>query len=137
MPEPLDSFSARFSCFGSDNATRFEILGPGVCSGMSQIAYTVTATLPDNATCSEYIAWLFDGHVDAVLAGGAICANVVRIDRPAEPIRVQTCYVFPSQEALDAYTQDHAPSLRANGLARFGPDRNVSFERTIGVILEP
>ena len=103
---------------------------------MPQIAYTVTATLPDKATSSEYVAWLLDGHVDAVLAGGAIRANVVRIDRPADPIRVQTCYVFPSQEALDDYTQDHAPSLQADGLARFGPGRNVSFERTIGVILK-
>lgn len=103
---------------------------------MSQIAYTVTATLPDRATSSEYIAWLPDGHVDAVLAGGAIRANVVRIDSPAVPIRVQACYVFPSSEALDVYTQDHAPSLRADRLARFGPDRNGSFERTIGVIQE-
>ena len=31
---------------------------------MPAVAYTVLATLPDEPTASEYIAWLKDGHLD-------------------------------------------------------------------------
>lgn len=99
------------------------------------LVYTVSATLPDPATRDRYLAWLTSGHLAAVLAGGASMGQVVRIDEPAEPIRVQTRYEFPDRAAFDRYERLHAPALRADGGARFGPDSGVRFERTIGTLV--
>lgn len=102
---------------------------------MDRIAYTVTATLPDEAMAREYTAWLLDGHVARVLAAGARSADVVRIENPLPQARVETRYTFPGRAAFDRYLESHAPALRAEGLLRFGPHSGITFERTIGVIL--
>ncbi|MCC6676841.1 MAG: DUF4286 family protein [Phycisphaerales bacterium] len=102
---------------------------------MDRIAYTVTATLPDDGLAREYAAWLLDDHVARVLAAGARSAEVIRIEDPPAPIRVETRYTFPGRAALARYLETHAPGLRAQGLERFGPGRGITFERTVGVIL--
>jgi len=104
---------------------------------MERIAYTVTATLPDEPTARRYIAWLEDGHVDAVIAGGAHSAMIVRLlDEPAPgPIRVETRYIFATRELFDRYLAEHAPALRQEGLALFGPGSGVSFSRTVGRVV--
>lgn len=102
---------------------------------MAALAYTVTATLPDEPTAGEYLRWLEDGHVDQVIEGGAKSAMIVRITEPATPIRVETRYIFPNRDAFDAYERDHAPRLRSEGLELFGPDRAVSFERRVGTVI--
>jgi hypothetical protein len=101
---------------------------------MTAIAYTVVATLPDEATASEYVAWLRRGHVDAVLRGGAGNAVIVRLQEPAQPIRVETRYVFPDRATFDRYLARTAPELRTEGLTRFGPDRGVAYQRTVGEV---
>jgi hypothetical protein len=103
---------------------------------MPTIAYTVTATFPDQATMDEYIAWLQDGHVDQVIACGAHSVMIVRLDRPAatDPHRVEARYLFSTRSGLDHYIKDHAPLLRAQGLARFPPERGISFARTTGEV---
>lgn len=101
---------------------------------MSEIAYTVVATMPDEQTGREYVAWLRDGHVDGVLQGGASAGLIVQIDDPAAPIRIETRYRFASMAAFDRYEAEAAPALRADGLARW-PGRGVTFERTIGRIV--
>lgn len=102
---------------------------------MSAIAYTVIATLPDEETARAYIAWLEDGHVDAVVEGGARSGMIVRVEEPASPIQVESRYVFATREAFGRYVEHTAPALREDGLARFGPDRGVQFERRIGTIV--
>lgn len=102
---------------------------------MGRIAYTVTAELPDAAVRDRYLSWLAEGHVRQVVEAGAESGKVVRIDEPAEPLRVQTRYEFASRADLDRYLRDHAPALRADGLSRFGPETDVRFSRTIGEIL--
>ncbi|MBK9187452.1 MAG: DUF4286 family protein [Phycisphaerales bacterium] len=102
---------------------------------MPDIAYTVTATLPDTRTRDEYVAWLQEGHLAQVIQGGAATAAILLLTDPASPIRVQTRYTFSSPEALDRYVRDHAPALRADGLARFPPARGVAFAREIATIL--
>ena len=108
---------------------------------MTRIAYTVTATLPDDSTAREYIAWLEDGHVDAVVAAGADSAMIVRLDPPvlqALPpgsVEVETRYVFSTRDLFDRYIEHAAPALRADGLRRFGPERGIRYERRTGVIL--
>lgn len=97
---------------------------------MCPIIYTVTATLPDEQTCQTYLAWLEEGHVRAVLAGGAIRGEVVRLQ--GSPLRVRSSYEFPDQAAFDAYERDAAPALREDGTRRFGALAGVTFERTIG-----
>lgn len=122
----------------------------GVPSDMAtRLVYMVIATLPDAARAEEYVAWLEDGHVDAVIKGGAHSAMIVRLHTPtvsvtgsgevgsadSGPHRVMTQYVFPTQEVFDQYVQRHAPALRAEGIKRFGPDTGVKFERLLGDIV--
>lgn len=102
---------------------------------MSAIAYTVVATLPDDAVASEYTAWLESGHLDAVLKAGAGNAVIVRIQDPPSPLQVETRYLFPSREVFERYLREAAPGLRAEGLQRFPPERGVSFHRRVGVVL--
>lgn len=103
-----------------------------------RICYQVVATLPDEATAREYVAWLEDGHVDQVVAAGAHSAMIVRLDADgvngAKP-RVMTQYVFSTREVFERYVAVHAPALRADGLKRFGPERGVSFQRLQGVVV--
>lgn len=98
-----------------------------------RILYTVTATLPDEATAGEYITWLEDGHVDQVVTAGAHSGMIVRLE--GQPIRVRTQYVFSTRETFDRYVERDAPALRADGLKRFPPERAITFARDIGEIL--
>jgi len=104
---------------------------------VSRIAYTVTAMFPDRATADEYIAWLEDGHIDAVIAGGAHSAMIVRLETtdPDEPPRVEVRYIFSTRELFDRYIEHFAPALRAEGLRRFPPSRGITFQRSIGTIV--
>jgi hypothetical protein len=102
---------------------------------MPLLAYTVIATLPSEAAAAEYAAWLRDGHLDAVIAGGARSAQVVRIVEPPEPVEIEVRYLFESRAAFDRYVRETAPRLRAEGLARFGPASGVSFRRTVGEVV--
>ncbi len=102
---------------------------------MTRICYMVIATLPDQATASEYTSWLEDGHVDAVVSHGAHSAMIVRLEPVSGRPRVMTQYIFPTRELFDRYVAVHAPALRADGLKRFPPERGIAFERTIGEIV--
>jgi hypothetical protein len=99
----------------------------------AEVAYTVAAAFDDPAVAAEWLRWLTDGHVAAVLAGGATAAEVVELDGPKRSFEVR--YRFPSQQAFAAYERDHASRLRAEGLQRFPPERGVSYRRTLGVIV--
>lgn len=102
---------------------------------MGGILYSVIATLPDEATRAEYIAWLEDGHVDQVVKGGAHSAMIVRVVDPPSPLRVETRYVFATRDLFDRYVRQTAPKLREEGLRRFPAQRGVGFERRIGEIV--
>ncbi len=84
------------------------------------------------ATAREFVDWLANSHVRAVIRGGASGATIVRLD--GGPIRVETRYLFPSRQAFGAYERDHAPALREDGVRRFG-DRGVIFERRVGEVV--
>jgi uncharacterized NAD(P)/FAD-binding protein YdhS len=100
------------------------------------LVYSVTATLPDAQTRDSYVRWLREGHLAAVVAGGALRAELILLDNegPADPLRVRSSYLFPSREAFENYVREHSAALRAEGLKRFPPERGISFERTIGVV---
>ncbi|MDX2118971.1 MAG: DUF4286 family protein [Planctomycetota bacterium] len=104
------------------------------------ILYAVTAALPDPRLRDDYIAWLTGGHVQEVIAAGASEARVVVLDPDPNPaaeagenatFRVESVYIFPTRQALETYFRDHAPRLRAEGVARFA-SRGVTFQRRIG-----
>ncbi len=113
---------------------------------MTGLAYTVTASFQDAGVADEFVAWLKGGHVDAVIAGGATSAMIVRLDPDSQPgvvgagaatarPRVEVRYVFASRADFEHYTSIHAPALRAEGMAKFGPSRGVAFSRSTGAIV--
>lgn len=72
---------------------------------------------------AAFRAWL-RGHVAEILAlPGFVDARVLeREDPPADPGEFVLCthYRLRDAAALAAYLREHAPRLRADGLARFG-----------------
>ena len=52
----------------------------------------------------------------------------------AQRPRVMARYVFPSREAFDRYVREVAPALRAEGLAKFGPQTGVLMERSVSEV---
>lgn len=71
---------------------------------------------------AAFRAWL-DAHVREIVAlAGFIGAQVFEREQPpADDGEFALCtqYRLRDQAALDAYLRDHAPRLRADGLARF------------------
>jgi hypothetical protein len=97
------------------------------------VFYAVIATLPDDATRDRYVTWLRTGHIQQVCTGGAADAAVIALD--GEPRRVMSRYSFATRERLERYLAEHAPRLRAEGLALFGPETGVRFERLTGDVM--
>lgn len=100
---------------------------------MDLIAYTVECTFTDPGVAEEWLAWLRDGHLADVCAAGALDAEAVKIDGPE--IRCEARYRFVSRAAFEAYERDHAPSLRAEGLARFPLERGLRYRRSVAEIV--
>jgi hypothetical protein len=91
-------------------------------SATSAIVYEVNVDL-DAAIELDYRAWL-DAHVREILAlPGFTGARIFDVVEPQPDTgRVALCvqYALRDAAALDAYLRDHAPRLRADGVARFG-----------------
>jgi quinol monooxygenase YgiN len=72
---------------------------------------------------SEYRAWL-DAHVREIVAlPGFLGAEVFERREPVAAegeLALCTQYRLRDADALEAYLRDHAPRLRADGIARFG-----------------
>ena len=92
------------------------------------VVYEVNLDL-DAAIRGEYLAWLA-AHVAEIRAlPGFTGAAVFEVADPPPPIgRVALCvqYRLSGTAALEAYLRDHAPRLRAEGLARFGGRASAS-----------
>ena len=77
----------------------------------------------DNAIAADYRAWL-RGHVAEMLElpgfTGARTYEVVEPVPSAGCIRLCVQYRLRDRDALDAYLREHAPRMRADGVARFG-----------------
>ncbi len=97
---------------------------------MGIIVYSVVATLPDRQTLDAYVDWLRGGHLQGVLAGGAMRAQIHRMIEPI--LQVETRYEFPDRASFDRYEHEFAPALRAEGRERFGSIPGVSFVRSMG-----
>jgi hypothetical protein len=88
--------------------------------------YTVRIDFDDATLRDEFGIWLRDHHIKDVLAAGAQGAKLyVHGDTYAIDVR----YTFDSREDFEAYERDHAPRLRADGIA-FLAGRTARFTRT-------
>lgn len=79
--------------------------------------------LVDAALADEFARWL-DAHVRAIRAlPGFTGAAVLRLQEPAPAageIVFRSQYWLRDRAAFEAYLRDHAPAMRADGIARFG-----------------
>jgi hypothetical protein len=97
-----------------------------------RIAYTVAVTFPNMGLAEDWLTWLKTGHIADVLAGGAMDAEILEMEGPNPSYEVR--YHFPSRETFTTYDKDHAPRLRAEGLARFPVDKGITYRRSVGVV---
>ena len=89
----------------------------------------------DAAIAGEYRAWLA-AHVAEILAlpGFTGARTFEVLEPPPDAGRIGLCvqYALRDAAALEAYLRDHAPRLRADGLARFG-DRFRAARRVLAL----
>lgn len=97
------------------------------------ILYIVHCRFDDPSLAGEWLAWLRDGHLEAVCAAGALDARVLEL--PGPPPAYEVHYRFADPSAFEAYERDHAPGLRAEGLARFPPERGLRYTRRVDPIV--
>ena len=99
-------------------------------------SYTVISVFHSRSVADEWIAGLRDEHLAEVSAAGAVDAEVLRCDAaPDSPTRCEVRYHFASRESFAAYERDHAAKLRAKGLAKFPPERGLSYQRSLGPVI--
>jgi hypothetical protein len=98
-------------------------------------AYTVSVAFDSAEVAEEWLAWLRGGHLEEVLAAGAQDAELVELVTPPPQRRFEVRYHFANAEAFAAYERDHAPRLRADGLARFPAERGIHYQRSTGKVL--
>lgn len=76
----------------------------------------------DAAVAAEFLVWL-RAHIGEICAlPGFLGADLHEVDEPAPASgRLALCvrYRLRDAAALEAYLRDHAPRMRADGLARF------------------
>jgi hypothetical protein len=96
-------------------------------------SYTVACTFEDEATALAWVLWLTEEHLADVLSAGARSAEVLRMD--GQTMRYEVRYAFASRADFQAYEQDHAARLRAEGLARFPLERGLRYERSTGEVV--
>ncbi len=104
---------------------------------MSRVRYCVTATVHNKENLNEYIDWLKSGHVQAVIAGGALNVEILLIDTDSEAsfAKVESSYIFESRATLQAYFDGPAIELRKEGIELFINTGKVSFERKIADVI--
>jgi len=104
-------------------------------------AYCVRVEIADPAAFASFVAWLRAPHMADVCAAGALDAELVTLDAPgAAPSTAEVRYHFPTREAFALYERDHAPRLRADGLAvlatlGLAPGNGCTMTRTTGPVL--
>lgn len=102
---------------------------------VAEVVYEVTVEV-DIAIQRAYRGWLRH-HVAAMLAlPGFIAAQCFEVAEPAAPPgRIALCvqYRLRDAQALAAYMVEHAPRMRADGVARFGS----RFSATRRVLVPP
>ena len=90
--------------------------------GAMGLVYEVNLEV-DAAIAADYRAWL-DDHVAQILAlpgfTGARIFEVLEPQPPAALVALCVQYTLRGRDDFDAYLREHAPRMRAEGIARFG-----------------
>ena len=100
---------------------------------MTAFAYTVSCTFTDPAVADAWTQWLRDEHLADVCAGGAVAAEVVRLD--GTPLRTEVRYRFADRAAFERYEREHAPRLREEGLRKFPLELGLTYSRSTGELV--
>jgi hypothetical protein len=104
----------------------------------AQFLYSVRSHFTNAATRAEFIGWLAGGHLADLVKAGALDAELVELeperdgsgDAPGDvPGDVESRYHFASREAYEAYAAGPAVALRAEGMAKFPPERGITMTR--------
>ena len=92
--------------------------------------YSVRSTFTNAEVRADFIAWLRGGHLADVVKAGALDAEIVEFEAEHGAIGdVETRYHFASRAAFDAYANGPAIPLRAEGAAKFPPERGIAMTR--------
>jgi hypothetical protein len=107
----------------------------------TMIRYTVTATLSSKDHLEDYLAWLSEGHIQAVVNAGGLTGeyNVLNQEEGTDNgmVQVASIYTFPNLEALNGYFNGVAAVLRQEGITRFVETKKVvKFDRFVGTIMK-
>ena len=107
-------------------------------SAATGIVYEVNLDI-DATIAADYRAWL-DAHVARILAlPGFTGVRIFEVlDPPAPAGRVALCvqYTLRSRDDFDAYLREHAPRMRAEGIARFGDRFRASRRLLVGPVVD-
>lgn len=113
----------------------------------AQFLYSVRSTFTNRAVREEFIAWLAGGHLADVVRAGALDAELVELVELVDSVGlappegagtgatpdvipdIETRYHFASREAFEAYASGPAIPLRAEGAAKFPPERGIVMTR--------
>ncbi len=104
-------------------------------------SYVVRCDFREALAKVGFLGWLRERHVADVCAAGAENAELVELDpSPEWPHAIEIRYRFSSRDAFERYEREHAPRLRAEGLAeaaRLGlePGQGIVMTRTTGEVL--
>ena len=103
---------------------------------MSGLVYEVDADV-DAGLREDYLHWLAAHVAEIVALPGFEGAQVYEVVEPALPDVLRVCirYRLADADALQAYLREHAPRLRADGVARFG--ERVRMQRRVMRALDP
>jgi hypothetical protein len=100
-----------------------------------RVKYTVFATIRSKEVVTEYIEWLNAGHAQALIDLGALSAEVVIVEtEEGEDFKVEASYIYPSREALQAYFDGPAATLRVDGKTRWMDTGKITFARSVSTI---
>ncbi len=96
----------------------------------TKIRYTVMATIANKDVVPEYIQWLQNGHVQALVDAGALSAEISQVDTAeGDDFKVESTFIFPSREVLQSYMDGPALALREDGKTRWIDTAKVAFAR--------
>ena len=107
---------------------------------MGQLLYTVRCRIDRPDQAAQWVSWMKDKHLAEVVQCGALKAELVLMDDASPTIAGQQCfearYRFADRITYDAYINEHAPRLRAEGLALYPLELGFAYERTVGEMID-
>ena len=99
------------------------------------ISYTVCCQISSDQNAKNWIKWLVEGHIQGVINGGAVKAELVELATEENYRSFEVRYEFASEKDFVTYQKDHAPALQEEGLKLFPPENGFKYSRTNGKFL--